>query len=1334
MSRRLLYIALVLFFAFSERAHGGNIDTHEGLSHNGVTALLEDWRGYLWVGTFDGLNIYNGNDIKVIRNSADTTVLRNNRVRALYQAADGAIWIGSESGIMIYDSDSNSTKGVSCGVGVFQNDETIRKIAGSTSGDIVALVENGGVAIFSADGTLKSYKREAGATFSDIIEVERDQYLVTSNRGIYLFDSVRQSYRRVVGGQSDVFESIARLSGDRYVVSAAMGVVIIAAHTTLPQVDVAIEQEGLFTAYRYKSVFVDNLGNLWLGTYSDGVAMVEGFESGARELKFISTPQHLRSSCFYQGVNGRLWIGSFNRGVIQYSLNENIFCDISLSLDQQYRTTRLFRVDDRHVAVKADRFGYKKVNVATLQTVDLLPAQLNSIAGSMVSAAASADGSVWVVAGSGGTKGIYKLKGDFVTQYKVTRGSDNLSPGAPKSMIEDASGNVWLVYNKSVFRMRATNLPNALCIEEITLSKSANKAINSRSLYIDPKDNSLWLPTSEVGLYHIANPESMREGLEIKNYQYSPHDPGSIPSNLVTSIVRSRDGVLWVGTEQGGVCRVAEPEMRFDPISPKVGEIANNNVKSMLCDAQNRLWIATNVGVSLYDIAEDKIVNYGQYDGIRSDGMTFFSAKINDATLVFGGNDNSFIIDASSQISDGELPQFHFGEFRLYNDIVEPGQSVGGSTLYSSRLESGDTLELSYDQNVFSIEIDDLHYGDHRNHNIRYRLLPQNSEWITRNSDQSTIAFNGLPHGVYELIVEVSNHYGQWSDAKSLHIIIDPPLWKTWWAYIIYLLLLVAVVWAIIKVFLKIESYKHDMQVEAIERYNMAEKQRYFSNIAHEIKTPLALIVAPVEDLLETFGHDRGVRDKLQRINAQSRKMTHLIDVAQSIQLSDAGLLKLQPSVFKFDSFIENLLVDFKVLADHDKKNIVVNTPQEEVVVNADVSMIEKIANNLINNALKYTSAGDVITICWHADGSDLFFEVSDSGMGISKEDMPHIFQRFYRGVNLSSQAPSGTGIGLSFSMRLAKLHGGDIRVESEQGTGSRFIVKLPVVTDESACEEAVQEHSITENYIYDDAALLDNIQPSGHGDALIYIVEDNSEMRLMLERIIGKFYNVKSFANGVEVLAQMEKRWPDVLLSDVMMPVMDGYELCERVKADIRTCHIPVILLTAFGSNDNKIKGKELGADLYLVKPFYPKYLITCVENTLSGRAKLRDRFKCGIPTTFSDERQTSQDNKFLEKFYSLITENIAVEDLDLDSFARELGVNRTYFYQKIKNLTGQTPFDLLKEVRLVRSAELLLEGAMSIEEVCVNIGFKSRTHFSKLFKDKYGTSPGRYAASIKK
>ncbi len=1332
MNKRLFYAIISLIIISSHTLAAEVIDVTTGLSHNGVTSIVEDSRGYLWVGTYDGLNIYNGSNIKIIRNTADNTLLRSNRVRALCEASGGIMWIGTDRGVVIYDYSMGVFLQVECGVGLYQNENIVKRIIENSNGDMVVLVENGGVAIFSSAGELKSYKRLSGMIFNDIYEVANDQYMVSTGGGIYHFDAITQDYNIAFGLQDESYEKILALENNRYVVTAPAGIVTLNVAFEGGGVEILKEGKSRFNQYRYRSIHLDKSGNLWLGTNFNGISIVENFEKSNEQYREEDPSYNLRISSFCEGDNDRLWIGSFNRGVIKYSLKQSLFRDIALNGGQPYRTGRLFRIDDTNIGIKTDHAVYKRYNMQSGEFTDLLPATLN--VGGVV-ATQSNDGFLWAVSGFRESKDIFKVKDDgSYIKCNIDPNSDTMSHGMPKSMIEDTNGNLWLVFNKSIFRIKSQGAGRNVLIEEIEIANNSDRAINSRSIYIDPRDNSLWFPTAAVGLFHVKNPMAARDELEIVNYQRDISDPTSLPSNLVTSVVRANDGSLWVGMEQGGVCRVVEPEMRFEPLVLEKGEIANNNIKSLLCDSSNRLWIATNVGLSLYDIEEEQVVNYSRYDGIPSDAMAFYVAKVTDDIFVFAGSDRSFVVDATGQLNRNKIPQFHFGDLRIYSTVINPGQEYQGTVIYNSLLKSGDEIELKYDQNVFSIEVDALHYGDHLNHVMRYRLLPQNTDWITRNTAQGIIAFNGLQSGHYELVVEVSNAAGEWSEGKRLNIVIHPPFWRAWWAYVIYLIIMVAVIWVVIKVFLRIESYKHSMEVEAIERYNMAEKQRYFSNIAHEIKTPLALIVAPVESLLETFAHDRSVVERLQRITAQSRKMTHLIDVAQSIQLSDAGLLKLQCAVFDFGTFIENLLGDFQVLAKHDNKSIVVNAPQVSVIAKADISMIEKIANNLISNALKYTLPGDTITITWSAEAENLIFRVADSGIGISEEDLPHIFERFYRGLNLSPQAPSGTGIGLSFSMRLARLHGGQITVESQKGVGSEFIVSLPVITDEQPDELGLVESVSPESYIYDDVVELNQVEQSMYSESLIYIVEDNVEMRMMLERIVGRFYNVQSFAGGNQLLEAMEKRWPDMLVSDVMMPVMDGYELCETVKSDIRTCHIPVILLTACASNEEKIRGKEIGADLYLIKPFYPKYLLSCIKNTLQGRAKLRDRFKSGIPTSFSDDRQTNQDNVFMEKFYALITENIGSEDLDLDKFARELGVNRTHFYQKIKNLTGQTPFDIIKEVRLVRSAELLLEGKMTIEDVCVSTGFKSRTHFSKLFKDKFGVSPGRYASSIKK
>ncbi len=1316
---------LTVFALTSYLLKAESLSVRDGLSHNGVTSLLEDSRGYLWIGTYDGLNFYNGKDFTILRSTPDKTILRNNRIRALCEDVTGRIWIGTDHGLIIFDYNRNKFIDPKLKSGIFQNDDTIISVIIAKNGNIIALTENGGFAEFNISGELLYFDKKHGEVFNNVIAISESDYLISSDESLLHYNSKKRSFKILKKCKHQVYESICKTDvQDQYAVASKSGVVILNAKVTAKGLDYEVVNT-LYPQYDFKSIYLDSDNTLWMGSLRNGVAVLKKGEKSSIEPNFVT--EDMRCSSFFEGQDKRLWVSTFDKGVIYKSLTPSPFKSLDLFNGTAYRTYQIVATDQENFLIRNDK-QYVKYNIHSGEAQSIIPAEIEK---GVVALTRAREGYMYFkdVAKN---KRLYQIDANTRKNKEIKLKGTILPLGSPRFIAEDAFGSIWVLYTNRIFRLIDDELSADMIVEEIKLPYLGNNSQNIHALYDDPIDHSLWLATSASGLYHIANPNAASNKLEVERFVFDPNHRGSISSNFTTSIMRDKDSKLWVGTEFGGLCYFDDKHKTFVSYTTDNSNISNNNIKSIMCDSQNRLWVATNIGLSLFDAQSNTFVNYTSQNGLPVDNLIFPHSQIGDI-IAFAGPECVFLVDTELIVSDDKLPLFHFGKLMIYNNEIKPNELLDAKVLYRKRFEPGDTLQLDYTQNVLSIDVDVLDYSGKHNYGIRYKVEPLNENWIFTSAEDANISLNGLNPGRYQIKVSVSNALGDWSPHKSLYLFIAPPFWKTWWAYTIWIFLIGVFVYFIVFTLLEMQRLNYKARIDDMEHDNMVEKQRYFSNIAHEIKTPLALIVAPVQSLLEKFAYDKEVRERLQRIEIQSRKMTHLIDVAQSIQSSDAGLLKPQYMVFDFTAFINSILEDFVFLAGYDKKEFIIESPEKEVIIRSDVSMIEKIVNNLLNNAMKYTFKGSVITVKWQQDGDDLVFMVRDTGMGIAASDVPYIFDRFYRGTHQSVQMPSGTGIGLSFSKRLAGLLGGTIGVESKEGEGSVFTVKLPVISNLQP-EDLSSHVDVKSSYIYDDMGALSDMKESAFSESIVYVVEDNLEMRLMLERIIGRFYKCESFANGKEAMDAMENSWPDLVLSDVMMPVMDGYELCDTIKGDIRTSHIPVILLTACSTYDERIKGMEYGADFYMAKPFYPKYLVTCIETILSGRDRLRNRFKSGIPLKLTDDRQSDKDNGFLEDFYKKALDNISNEDINLDSLARELGVNRTHFFQKIKQLTGQTPSDLIKEFRLKKAAQLLIEDDMSIEDVCAEVGFKSRTHFSKLFKDKYGYSPRQYAISMRK
>ena len=787
----------------------------------------------------------------------------------------------------------------------------------------------------------------------------------------------------------------------------------------------------------------------------------------------------------------------------------------------------------------------------------------------------------------------------------------------------------------------------------------------------------------------------------------------------------------------------SDSEPKFIAFTEKNG-LSNNVVKNILFDSNNNLWIATNIGLNQFEPKKNEFRKFNNSDGLAFEDFWFAASQLRNGYMVFSGLDGFIYFEPSKIPLDEKLPELQYENFKIFNENINAGDTLNGRVILSKSISEVEKMTLKHNENVFSLDVASLHFLNPTNHNLKYRLLPINDKWIEVPSNQKTISYSGLQPGDYKLEAMASNSLNDWTPPKILAITIKPSIWNTNLAYLIYIILGLIIVYLIGRTILKIQALNHKVEIEQLEIDSVKQineaKLRFFANISHELKTPLTLISRPLDVLSKTFKNNVDVIEKLNLMSRQSKKIQQLIEQVHDFRRADANLLKMDYSRFNFDTFIEELIIDFKFLADNDNKQLEIESDNDRIIVSGDKDKLEKIFNNLLNNAFKYTRSNDSIKIKYKKEDKDLIVSIIDTGRGIDSDDLEHVFERFYQSKNKDNAHISGSGIGLAFSKRLVEMHYGFISAESVLNEGTTITVRLPIVKkhlptdvlkdidlpeekEVSVISELIQENTETD------------IMATGEfSESVIFYAEDNLEMRNYVSNLLSKFFIVKSFRNGKECLDAMADEWPDILISDVQMPEMNGLDLCLRIKSDLKTSHIPVILLTALTNIEDHLQGIRDGADAYIKKPFNVQRLITNTEALLTTRKQLRERYQIGIPLNKENNKNNRNDNAFLEKLYSLIEENLDNQDFDLNHLARELYLNRTHFYQKVKVLTNQTPFELLKMYRLKKAAEFLAQKRLSVNEVYVMTGFKSRTHFAKVFKEKYNISPGKYAQESQK
>ncbi|MDO7173137.1 hybrid sensor histidine kinase/response regulator transcription factor [Mariniflexile sp. AS56] len=1375
MIRRINHIVLVLFtfcgaFAQSNTLeYKQNLTITNGLAHNGVTSILEDSRGYLWVGTYDGLNKYDGYDLKTYKNTIDKDILVSNRVRTIAEDKKNNLWIGTDEGVSIYNYSTEQFSGLYSNK--LQNSALsgpiVRKILiNDKSGIIACATEGDGVLFFKQSqeyiGKFVPSKELFGDTvlFYDGIDLDNNNFIFTTSSGLMLFNIQSKEFQKILNDEVAFSNSILKIDNQTLLVTLQYGIAILDFKSNKDSYSFKVLNKD-FDSEQFNSSLLDSLGNLWLGSLNTGLLHIEDIDSLKNKRPFKTStykPERgiLRSSAILAVSNYNCWYGTFNEGLFRFDINENPFKKYSIEMDYDFgiksnNVTSISALDDKRVYIATSVQGTGIGGLALFNTqshnFEPIPFKISKEDIAKVqSVFVDKNKNVWLKIVQ---SGLYRVRTGTTTMESIKSKNDQtFNFLSPRSYTEDRYGNLWIGSARGAYKITMNKDSDIMNIESLNDNPffKNSKLTLARFIYADPLYDFIWLGADADGLFRInINEDLPIEKIKVDQFVHDKKDKFSISSSFVTSIIRVPNEEFWIGTEGGGICKVlnSQTNPKFISYSEKQG-LSNNVVKSVLFDNEYNLWISTNVGLNKFDTKDFSFRRFGMSDGLPFDDFWFASAKLNNGYFLFSGLDGLCYFNPKKLPDNEAFPRLEFGDVKIFNKTVLPGDTIAGRVLYNKYLTDRDELELKYNENVFSIQLTSLHFLNPDNHNLKYRLMPVNPDWIEVPSHQQTVYYNGLQPGEYKLEVMASNSFNDWTEPKILNITITPPFWKTWYAYLLYFLLALLLIYSVVKIVLRIQRLNHNLQIEHLEKNQAKEinaaKLRFFSNISHELKTPLTLIGGPVNMLLEQFKNNTDIKEKLQIVKRQSKKISLLVNQVHDFQKAEANALKMNYSRFYFNEFIKEICLDFSFMAENDNKELLIEAENNNIIVSADRDKLEKVFNNILSNAFKYTKANDSIKVTFRSDDKDLIVSVSDTGKGIDSEDLAHVFERFYQSHKYENVHTSGSGIGLAFSKLLVEMHYGYISAESELGKGTLMKIRLPIVKKETAEDQPKTEEVmlLAEKGFEFKKQLLPQNNPSNikidgsFSESLIFYAEDNSDMRKFVSNVLSKYFKLKTFSNGQECLDAMEDEWPDVVISDVQMPELNGLDLCRQIKSDIKTSHIPVILLTALTNIDDKIQGIRDGADAYIKKPFNVQHLITRTESLLNNRKQLRERFQIGIPLTKENNLNNRNDNAFLEKLYNLIDENLDNQNLDLNDFTKELYLNRTHFYQKVKALTNLTPFEVLKDYRLKKAAEFLVQKKVSVNEVYAMTGFKSRTHFSKLFKERYDVTPGKYASEL--
>jgi signal transduction histidine kinase/ligand-binding sensor domain-containing protein/DNA-binding response OmpR family regulator len=1354
----LIYLTLIpVLSAFWVNAQPNNMSlrylrTEEGLSQNEVTSILQDNEGFMWFGTRSGLNRYDGYEFLVFDQvPGDSTSLVNTSIERIYKDSKGIIWIGTKSnGISRYNPVTGKLLNMPFKGQSTQNilpDKRVISFCEDSNGAMWIGTWNGGLLKYDPEtGYEKTYK--LSANINVIIKSSNGIVWVGTNDGLFEYDAVSDSFK-IQNSLTDN-NQIPSIIEDRnhlflwILHNNKSTLVKFDLRTRLSQTfSLNPTEEKKFGQFNGTTkIMQDNNGLLWIGTWGNGLFQFNPENSTFSKIPLYPNPLFKNINDFdtildiFQDRNNNIWIGSNGVGVCL--LTEKLkFNTLGLSKDQT--------LNNRIMSVLEDKKG-----------------------------------TLWV--GTRGNGLFYSNnKIDFydipLTALKNVDRFKNV-----RAIYEDRVGNIWIgtSYNTGIIRYNK-GIPELIACSDFFNDRRFDPIIKAESFV--ETDQSLYIGTQQRGLF-LLEKKAGSFG-DIINFKEKYGASGQLQSERVSYLLKDTKERIWVATYDG-LC-IFNPEdktftnintyfalsQNFDPkiiyclqessdksiwigtptglynleektgntvlhYITKVNGLSGNQIMGIAEDNLENLWISTNAGISKFELKTKKIHNFTTIDGL---GSTTFSetsfCKGNNNTLYFGGTFGLNSFNPDEIVESDYKNSIVFTNLSLYNQRVEIGNATGNPGILKKSLNNTTEFSLNYQQKNFQIEFSALDYKAFGKNQYAYKLDNFDKDWNNIGT-QHFINFNNLPPGEYTLNIKSSSSNYIWNEQpRKIKIIISPPFWRTWYAIVFYVMLIVVIVsiirWNAVKQVhmaknLEIEKIKHQQDQRISEM-----KFQFFTNISHEFRTPLTLIFAPLKELLQkaqAYKLQEEAIEKIQVIYKNTNQLMKLINQLLDFRKAETENLKLVARYLNIEDFIREACYPFFELAKIKGITFQIESTLRDKDIWFDRDKMEMIINNLVSNAFKFNKTAGFVRITLEENANEVIVKVTDSGKGIPSSAIDHIFERFYQvdnGENIGS-----TGIGLALVKYLVELHHGVIEVESELGKGSEFRLKLNKGKDHFKSEQLFANEAEGITSVREESA-LNRFLPSRNkkkidSETCILIIEDNPDVNQYLVALLETSYRVESAINGKEGFAKAVELIPDLIISDVMMPEMDGFELCKKVKANILTANIPVILLTAKSADQYKLMGVQTGADDYISKPFDPDYLIEKVQKLLESQAKLKKQYSKSIRLDPSDIEIEASDEIFLKKCISIIEKNLQNDGFSAETLAAFLNLSNSSLYRKLKSLTNLSSAEFIRTIRIKRAAQLLQDKNKTVSEVAYEVGFNDIKNFREVFQKHFNCTPTEY------
>jgi signal transduction histidine kinase/ligand-binding sensor domain-containing protein/DNA-binding response OmpR family regulator len=1265
-----------------------------------ITCIYEDKLNTLWIGTLEGLTQYDRVKDTYVNyncNPSDNKSISSNNVNCVYEDNSGNLWVGTDNGLNLFDRnvknfkhykfyDSNSSKYPNNNLSKIKINSIIEY---PSKGKLLLCMDH--VGLYSLDIATKQF-REFKLCFNEkqidnfysfflgkdstlwigcstgLIKYHPKNIICKLYNNLYYGDSIRRENSIKIVESND---------GMLYISFANGGLVFFDPKDETFQRFLSEDNnpQGFHGNY-VNALYVDRSGILWIGTWSNGLSKYDG-----RKIKFHSL---------------------MNEPTNPNSLNSNwvlsIFPDISEGI---------WIITDRMV---------EKWNAKSGKIDHMLQYENFSSTNYFIDGLIDNMGSLWIGTIKQGIVKFDPATGSHSFYFSNQKLPVNLYNIPVLPILKDHLGYFWIgTIGKGLYRFN----PETGAGDVFRYNADDTQTINNDEILTIYEDsyNTIWIGT--------------QDGLN--KYDRNRNSFTHTKLSATPTIYEDKGGNFWIGTYTNGLYLFDRNKGKIIANFTEKDGLTNNAVRSIIEDDSGNLWLGTYNGLSKFNVKNKSFKNYYTEDGLNDNFMQMnTTSKSSDGILYFGMVGKGINYFHPDSIKDDPIPpQVVIENISLFN---RPDEKLN----YEGFISEFEMIELPYNQNDLLFEYVGLHFSEPAKNKYKYILEGFDENWIDA-GNQRAATYTNLDHGEYIFKVNAANRDGIWNEkGASIKIIILPPWWKTMWAYISYILFIAGILYFTWRLQLKRIRTKHEFEMSKFEAEKLHEvdelKSRFFANISHEFRTPLTLILGPAKDIIDSTKEIK-TKQTAGLIKRNAGRLLGLVNQLLDLSKLEAGKMKLETREQDIVPLLKGLVLSFSSLADLKKIKLDFNTTQDGIDIYLDKDKIEKIINNILTNAFKFTPEGGKIEVSVEKKVNEVEIKISDNGIGIPEENMDKIFDRFYQVDGSHTREQEGTGIGLALTKELVELHKGKIEVESETGKGTTFIVRIPLGKEHLKPEEITEEKTEKKNQIpIDEPELIvetNNRKEKTDIDVfletdkpLLLVVEDNSDVRKYIISHLEDNYRIQEAVDGEDGLKQAFNHIPDLIISDIMMPKMDGFELCNKLKTDERTSHIPIIMLTAKATSHDKISGYEIGADDYVMKPFDATELKVRVKNLIELRRKLQEKFRSAdfaLPTELS-----SIDEQFMKRVLKTINEHISEEEFSIDELGKEVAMSRQHLHRKLKAISGKSPSLFIRSVKLAKAKKLIMERKGTISEISFLVGFGSPAYFNKCFKEEFGYSPG--------